>query len=369
MIYEKDIISHKKEASQRILRIEGDVLSLKRSSIIFIVILILSSLPLVLVLLKLEDEQKITSNEDFFTLSIGDIPTINVSNWYLPINGEVENPVIYTYENLTSLPNIAVNATLQSVSGYSGRAEWRGVPLKDVLEVVRPTENAYDIIFYAADGYTSSLRLKEIEMSEILLVFEMNRETLPASQGFPLRVVAPGYYGYKWVKWVVRIEAVDYDYKGFWETRGWNDYAKISFERDWSVHAILFSISFMFGVASIMTGLRYSKTTDTFRDLPRFMNRRFHHFLSLSYVISAIIVFIYWIIQTFIDRGAFFYTLHGIVGGLSILLLLITAITGMKRYIRDPSYRGFHRGIYPWAVFFFSVSIVFGLLISVIFFY
>ena len=197
----------------------------------------------------------------------------------------------------------------------------------------------------------------------------MNGETLPASQGYPLRVVAPGYYGYKWVKWLIRISIVETDHIGFWESRGWNDNARISIERDWSVHAILFSISFMFGVASMMTGLKFSRESEYFKDLPRFMNRRFHHFLSLTYVISAMVIFTYWIIQTLIDRGAIFYTPHGIVGSISILLLSITAITGMKRVIRDPTYRGIHRGIYFWAVFVFLVSIVLGLLLTALFFF
>ena len=328
--------------------------------------IILSAIPLGLVILQLQSNKTITPNDEFFELHIGNVPTINVSNWILPIEGEIENPVIFTYENLTSLPTITVNATLQSVSGNSGRAEWRGVPLKDLLEFVRPTENAYDVVFYAADDYTSSLTIEEINSSEILLVFEMNKETLPANQGFPLRVVAPGYYGYKWVKWIVRIEIVETDHIGFWESRGWNDNARFAIERDWSVHAILFSISLLFGVASMMTGLKLSRNSEIFEDLPRFMNRKFHHFLALSYVISAVIVFIYWIIQTLIDRGSIFYTIHGIIGFISISLLVITAITGMKRIISDPEYKGFHRGIYYWGILVFLFSIILGLLVPAV---
>ncbi len=342
---------------------------MKVSNQVFVITLILSTIPLGLVILQLQNDETITPNDDFFELSIGNIPTINVSTWLMPIEGEIENPVVFSYENLTSLPTLTINATLRSVSGNSGRAEWRGVPLKNILDTVRPTENAYDVVFYAADGYTSSLTIEEINTSEILLVFEMNKETLPAGQGFPLRVIAPGYYGYKWVKWLIKIDIVETDYIGFWESRGWNDNARFSIERDWSVHALLFSISFMFGVASMMTGLKFSRTSILFKDLPRFMNRRFHHFLSLTYVISAFIVFIYWIIQTLIDRGRIFYTPHGIVGFISILLLLVTAITGMKRVIRNPEYKGVHRGLYFWAVFVFLVSIVLGLLLSIVFFY
>jgi DMSO/TMAO reductase YedYZ molybdopterin-dependent catalytic subunit len=185
--------------------------------------IIISAIPLGLVVIRIQSKTIITPNDEFFELHIGDVPTINVSNWILPIEGEIENPVIFTYENLTSLPTITINATLQSVSGNSGRAEWRGVPLKDVLELVRPTENAYDVVFYAADDYTSSLTIEEINSSEILLVFEMNRETLPANQGFPLRVVAPYYYGYKWVKWIVMGGTCNFTFNCTYIRRSIND--------------------------------------------------------------------------------------------------------------------------------------------------
>ena len=53
----------------------------------------------------------------------------------------------------------------------------------------------------------------------------MNGVDLPREHGFPLRLVAPGKYGYKWAKWITRIELVDYDEKGYWESRGYPDEA------------------------------------------------------------------------------------------------------------------------------------------------
>ncbi|MFW9990178.1 MAG: molybdopterin-dependent oxidoreductase [Candidatus Odinarchaeota archaeon] len=74
--------------------------------------------------------------------------------------------------------------------------------------------------FYAADDYNSSLTIEEATENDVLLAYEMNSEVLPPEHRFPIRVVAPNQLGYKWVKWVVRIEIVNYDYKGYWESRG-----------------------------------------------------------------------------------------------------------------------------------------------------
>ncbi|MFX1284190.1 MAG: hypothetical protein ACFFB5_11075 [Promethearchaeota archaeon] len=63
---------------------------------------------------------------------------------------------------------------------------------------------------------------------------------------------------------MVRIEIIKSDYFGYWESRGWSDDARISLERDWSIHAILFSVSFIFGVTFVMTGLKFPKTYNIF---------------------------------------------------------------------------------------------------------
>ena len=66
------------------------------------------------------------------------------------------------------------------------------------------------------------------------------------------------------------------------------------------------------------------------------------------------------------DRGAVFYTLHGIIGLISISLLVITAITGMRKIIRNPDYKSFHRDIYYWGIIAFIGSIILGLLLPIV---
>jgi len=79
------------------------------------------------------------------------------------------------------------------------------------------------VIFYAADGYSTSLPLDYIEDRDILLAYSMNGVTLPAERGFPFQLVAEDRWGYKWIKWVTRIEVSDDpSYRGYWEKRGFS---------------------------------------------------------------------------------------------------------------------------------------------------
>ncbi|MFY9572113.1 MAG: molybdopterin-dependent oxidoreductase, partial [Blastocatellia bacterium] len=83
-----------------------------------------------------------------------------------------------------------------------------------------------DIVLHASDDYTDSIPLERAMADGTLLVYEMNGEPLTPDHGFPLRLLVPGIYGMKNVKGITRIEAVDYDLKGYWQRRGWDDRAE-----------------------------------------------------------------------------------------------------------------------------------------------
>jgi len=67
--------------------------------------------------------------------------------------------------------------------------------------------------------------MEEARKEDVMLAYVMNGEPLTPEQGYPLRAVVPDKYGMKWPKWIDEIEFLDYDYKGYWENRGWSDYA------------------------------------------------------------------------------------------------------------------------------------------------
>ena len=83
--------------------------------------------------------------------------------------------------------------------------------------------DANTVIFYAADGYSTSLPLDYIKDRDIILAYSMNGVILPAERGFPFQLVAEDRWGYKWIKWVTGIEVSDDPaYRGYWEKRGYS---------------------------------------------------------------------------------------------------------------------------------------------------
>ena len=291
----------------------------------FFGIVLLLFLPLIGVVSVMVAQAQITPNDEFFVVSKSGTPIIDADKWQLTIEGQVENEASYSYAELKELPSEEIIAELQCVEGYSGTAEWRGVPLRDLLEKAKLSPEAEEIVFRCADDFSTSLTLEEALEDGVILAYEMNGETLPRDQGYPLRLVAPNQMGYKWAMWIVNIYVVDYDYEGYWETRGWNDDATRVSTNEWSFHAIFFSISFILGGIALMSGYKFSKHEEYFHDLPKFVNRKFHVIFSLSYYLLSIASFSYWVFQTLMNRGDVFYTLHGILS-LGVIGLMLTGL-------------------------------------------
>jgi DMSO/TMAO reductase YedYZ molybdopterin-dependent catalytic subunit len=100
--------------------------------------------------------------------------------------------------------------------------------LKDLLEEAGYDRSAQVVIFYAQDGYSTSLPLSYIIENNILLAYKMNGVVLPPERGFPFQLVAESKYGYKWIKWVTRIEVSnDTNFRGYWESRGFSNEANL----------------------------------------------------------------------------------------------------------------------------------------------
>jgi len=106
-----------------------------------------------------------------------------------------------------------------------GNAVWTGVSFDYILEYAVPDKDALEVVFYCEDGYSTSLTIEEVLVEGVILAYKMNGKALTPEHGYPVRMVVPEKYGMKWPKWVNTIELVDYDYKGYWEQRGWSDYA------------------------------------------------------------------------------------------------------------------------------------------------
>lgn len=174
---------------------------------------------------------EITPNDDFYVVSKNPFdPRVDQKSWRLQISGLVERPFSLTFDEIKALPPVDQYSTLCCISNdvggdLIGNALWRGVRLKDLLDLAALKAEAVDIVLRAGDGYSDSIPVAKALADGNILVYEMNGEPLSVSHGFPVRLIVPGIYGKKNVKWITEIDAVSYDYKGFWQTRGWDDRA------------------------------------------------------------------------------------------------------------------------------------------------
>ena len=175
---------------------------------------------------------EVTPTQDFYQVSKNAFdPQVDVRKWKLEVVGLVENPLGISYEEMKTLPSVEQYATLACISNevggdLIGTARWRGVRLKDVLERAGLKPGVVDLVLHASDDYTDSIPIYRAVDDGTLLVIEMNGEPLKPEHGFPVRLLVPGIYGMKNVKWITRIEAVDRDVKGYWQRRGWDDRAE-----------------------------------------------------------------------------------------------------------------------------------------------
>jgi hypothetical protein len=330
------------------------------SYLFFITLIGVISTPLIILEVHEVKKYQITPNDEFFVFYSKPLPDINISTWALEIDGNVTNPLTFSYDNFTSLSSTELIATLQCVTGVSGTALWKGVSVESLLNLVQPTLDAIEVVFHSVDGFSASLTINQIINYDILLAYEMNGETLPLTQGYPLRVVAPFHVGYKWVRWVDHIEIVDFDYKGTYASLGYSDEGLLSIAFDYSNHALLFSISFILFGLSMISGIKYSRYGKIFRKLPKFVSRKFHTYTSILCVILTTITFISWLNQVYMFVSRIFYSAHGIVSLLSIAFLILSYFSGLGQAILKSRKYSWHGKISTISFLLFFISIFIG---------
>ncbi len=173
------------------------------------------------------DIASITPNDKFYVVTQNLIdPQVNRGNWRLEVGGEVDHPRQYDFAAIAALPSMVQESTLCCISngvggGLMSNARWKGVPLKALLEASGPRNNVRDVVFHGVDGYTDTFPLAKAMDPTTLVAYEMNGSPLPQRHGFPVRIIVPGLYGEKNVKWVDRIQLSATKEQGFYENQGW----------------------------------------------------------------------------------------------------------------------------------------------------
>lgn len=181
-----------------------------------------------------EEDASITPVEKLFTYHIFGIPDEARGYWEDPatyelvVEGLVGGELHLSLDQLREdFPQVSGDMVLQCMTNvHWGRMHMTGPRLIDVLEQAGIQDDAFKMGIHGLEGFASNLRIDEVreEPDAYLLAHSMNDRPLAVEHGFPVRLTADGKYGYKWPKWVERIELVDYDFKGHYEgKRGWSD--------------------------------------------------------------------------------------------------------------------------------------------------
>ena len=190
------------------------------------------------------NEGILTPNEYFFVrYHLSQIPTeIDTDTFRVEIKGKVNTPLSLSLDDIKTkfeqVELVAVNqcsgngrgfaqprvAGGQSGNGTMGNARWKGVRLKDILNKAGVAASAKQVAFQGLDRpplettpvFAKSLDIDHALDGEVMVAYEMNGEDLPMLNGFPLRLVVPGYYGTYWVKHLHEITVLDEDFTSFW---------------------------------------------------------------------------------------------------------------------------------------------------------
>ncbi len=172
----------------------------------------------------------LSSIDDFRENSIKGPQYVDLENYTLTITGLVNNELQFSYDDvLNNFQNYEKVVTLYCVEGWSVTLLWEGVLIEDLIEEAGVDPNATTVIFYAYDGYTTSVPLDYIIDNNIIMAYKMNNVTLPPERGFPFQLVAESKYGYKWIKWITAIVLSDNDnFLGYWESRGFSNDADLN---------------------------------------------------------------------------------------------------------------------------------------------
>ncbi len=169
-------------------------------------------------------------------------PEINPDTFRLRVDGHVSNPLELSLNDLkTKFPAVTITALAQCAgnsrsfndphvpggqwkNGAMGNAKWKGVRLADILKMAEVKKGALDVSFNGMDeaplpatpDFVKSLRISKALDPDVLVAYEMNDENLPMLNGYPLKLVVPGWYATYWVGMLNEIKVYSDTFSGFW---------------------------------------------------------------------------------------------------------------------------------------------------------
>jgi DMSO/TMAO reductase YedYZ molybdopterin-dependent catalytic subunit len=156
--------------------------------------------------------------EKWPVLHAGDVPRVDIATWTLELSGEVEQPVVLSFEQLRELPATEVTTDIHCVTRWSRfDAHFKGVHWRELAKLCRPKPSARFVIAHAEEDFTANVPLAAIEDEDALVVYRADGAPLTPDHGWPVRLFVPSKYFWKSAKWLRGIELSASDKPGFWE--------------------------------------------------------------------------------------------------------------------------------------------------------
>ncbi len=151
-------------------------------------------------------------------------PHIDRTTWTLGLDGLVDQPTTWTWDELHQLPGSTYRGDIHCVTTWSKfDVAFAGVSVDSLLEAAGPQAEAEFVVAHATTGYTTNLPLADVTGGKAWVVWDYDGKPLSADHGGPVRLLVPHLYFWKSAKWVSRLELTAEDRPGFWETNGYHD--------------------------------------------------------------------------------------------------------------------------------------------------
>jgi DMSO/TMAO reductase YedYZ molybdopterin-dependent catalytic subunit len=161
--------------------------------------------------------------DDFPVLSAGPTPHTPLDQWTFTVEGEVDEPRNWTWEEFRALSSEQVTKDIHCVTKWSKLdTQWEGVSIDTLLDGV-DTEADY-VLAFSDGGYTTNLPLEDVTGGKAWIAFAYGGDPLEAEHGGPARLLVPHLYFWKSAKWVRGLTLRNEDAPGFWEQYGYHNY-------------------------------------------------------------------------------------------------------------------------------------------------
>ena len=170
--------------------------------------------------------------EDGPVRSIFGEPAIDIDTFQLAVTGLVDSSFSLNWEKIQAWPAVSTDTIIMyCVEGWQVWGVWKGIWIKDLLDRARLQTDGEYILVECVEGYKTAFSIAYLEKYKAILAYQVNNFPLQEHDGFPLRLIAFGKFGYKWAKWVRKLEVMNFSQFEDQEIQIYLDPADVPIER------------------------------------------------------------------------------------------------------------------------------------------